>query len=61
MKSLIKYSMYMNKDKQQMLQEATKRVLKRLNGQKVPRLTLARMVNEETEKLMRESNPSSQQ
>ena len=46
-----------------MLQEATKRVLKRLNGQKVPKLTLARMVNEETAKLMREqqSNPSSQQ
>ena len=44
----------MNEEQKQMLQAATERVLKRLNGQKVPRLTLAKMVNEETEKLMQQ-------
>ncbi len=37
-----------------MLAIASNRVLKRLNGQKVSRLTLAKMVNEETEKLMQQ-------
>ena len=44
----------MNEEQKQMLAIASNRVLKRLNGQKVPRLTLAKMVNEETEKLMQQ-------
>lgn len=50
----------MNEEQKQMLQAATERVLKRLNGQKVPRLTLAKMVNEETEKLMQQKKMEQQ-
>ena len=49
-----KYHKTMNEEQKQMLAIASNRVLKRLNGQKVPRLTIAKMVNEETEKLMQQ-------
>ena len=48
------YHKTMNEEQKQMLAIVSNRVLKRLNGKKVPRLTLAKMVNEETEKLMQQ-------